>query len=935
MTSTPDATAKGFRDELPRLMRWMSPLVVGLARLRASIRSKLLFAFLIFVVELLVLAVLSQALINNMSHRAEAFRLAQERYTLVSEMKDLITSQMHSRAMAILTKNGADNNTVAAYKQTFAQDLVELAGLSSAKEQDTINQLSQINARFSASGDKVVALYNSGQLDEALKLHLSDEHPISHELEPILVAMSKADEDAMSNAWTQYESDRANLTWLLAAFSVLSLITAPLLAFPFAWAIILPVKRISKRVAAVASGQLAGSVQLPNRDEFGTLSANINTMSSQLDKLYSDVRLASQNLQAVVDNAMDGIVTLDAENNISAFNPAAQQIFGYTAEEVIGKPLTLLIPEFDLASGRDQYDLSATPANGKPISGPWRHEFQGRRIDGTAVPVDLALSEIHLPGSLTHMGIIRDITERIKAQQDLALARDQALEASRAKSTFLANMSHELRTPLNAIIGYSEMLQEEAEDAGQQDFVPDLEKIHAAGQHLLGLINAVLDLSKVEAGKMDLYLETFDIGTLVKDTVAVVQPLVEKNANQLIVKYSDGLGSMHADITKVRQVLFNLLSNASKFTKQGEIELGVTREADQDGDWIAFAVKDTGIGLTPEQMGKLFQEFSQADASTTRNYGGTGLGLSLSRRLCRMMGGDILVESEPGKGSTFTLRLPARVRNPKEQEQPADIVSTVATVATSMPAAHGNGRRTVLIIDDDAGARDLLQRLMNKEGFHAVTAASAPEGIQLAQELKPDVITLDVIMPDMDGWAVLSALKASPKTASIPVVMVSIVDNTNLGYALGASDYIMKPVDRDRLSDVLSRYSVNPAAQLALVVDDDPTARSILGHMLERENWRVEEAENGAQALEQVAKSQPGLILLDLMMPEMDGFQFVEELRKREEWRAIPVVVVSAMDLSNEDRARLNGQVERIVKKGAYSFQELATQVRKLTAQST
>ena len=867
--STPDATATSFRGELPRTMRWMSPLVFGLARLRASIRTKLFMAFLIFVVELLVLTVLSQALVRNMSSRAEAFRFEQERYTLASEMKDLITSQMHSRAMAILTRNGSGNDTVAAYKKTFAQDLEELAALSPLQDQGSINQLREINGRFSASGDRVVALYNAGRLDEALKLHLSDEHSISHELEPILAGMSKADEESMSRAWTLYEDDRTNLTWLLAFFSVLTLLTAPLLAFPFAWAIILPVKRISARVAAVTSGDLAGSVQVPNRDEFGTLSANINTMTAQLDKLYSDVRLASQ---------------------------------------------------------------------------------------------------------------------------DLALARDQALEASRAKSTFLANMSHELRTPLNAIIGYSEMLQEEAEEAGQQEFVLDLEKIHAAGQHLLGLINAVLDLSKIEAGKMDLYLETFDIGTLVKETVAVVQPLIEKNANHLAVRYqgtgprrggprsevglplgtagSDGLGSMYADITKVRQVLFNLLSNASKFTKEGEIELEVTREGrvrapegegpgndygDQNGEWIAFAVNDTGIGLTGEQMEKLFQEFSQADTSTTRNYGGTGLGLSLSRKLCRMMGGDILVESEPGKGSTFTLRLPAQVHSSKEQEQPTghslSEVATSPSMDRKAPAAgNGNGNgtgsgnrgRTVLIIDDDASARDLLQRLMSKEGLHVVTAAGAQEGIQLAQELKPDVITLDVIMPGMDGWAALSALKASPKTASIPVVMVSIVDNTNLGFALGASDYLMKPVDRDRLSDVLARYrapfrdGVNPAAApaLALVVDDDPTARSVLGHMLERENWRVEEAVNGKQALEQVAKSQPSLILLDLMMPEMDGFQFVEELRKREEWRAIPIVVVSAMDLSNEDRARLNGQVERVVQKGSYTFQELATQIRQLTEQS-
>jgi len=501
------------------------------------------------------------------------------------------------------------------------------------------------------------------------------------------------------------------------------------------------------------------------------------------------------------------------------------------------------------------------------------------------------------------------------AQSALAIQNARlfkALEvASRHKSEFLASMSHELRTPLNAIIGYSEMLQEEAADDEQESFVSDLGKIKAAGKHLLELINAVLDLSKIEAGRMELYLEDFDVAPLIRDMAAVIQPLAEKNGNRLDVTCAPDVGAMHADVTKLRQAVFNLLSNACKFTERGTVSLAVSREAKPTGDWVRFIVTDTGIGMTAEQMAKLFQEFSQADASTTKRYGGTGLGLSLSRRLCRMMGGDVTVESEPGHGSTFTIRLPANVAAP----------APPALAGGPAPA----GADTVLVIDDEPAMRDLMRRFLAKEGLHVVTASTGEEGLRLAKDLHPVAITLDVMMPGMDGWAVLTALKGDPEVADIPVIMVTMLDDKNLGYALGASDYLTKPLDRERLMAILRKYRRDLPV---LVVDDDATGRELARRLLEKEGYTVIEAENGRAALERARQTEPGLVVLDLMMPEMDGFEFVAEFRKRESWRAIPIIVVTGKEMSEDDRARLNGGVERILQKGASTRESLLREVR-------
>jgi len=347
------------------------------------------------------------------------------------------------------------------------------------------------------------------------------------------------------------------------------------------------------------------------------------------------------------------------------------------------------------------------------------------------------------------------------------------------------------------------------------------------------------------------------------------------------------------------------------------ISVTVAREAVDGQDQIVFAVSDTGIGMTPEQLAKLFEAFAQADAATTRRFGGTGLGLALSRRLCRMMGGDVTAESEKDRGSTFTIRLPARVSEGVEEPAPP--------VAPTEPVPTGVG--TVLVIDDEAAVRDLMQRFLAKEGFRVATAAGGEEGLRRARELRPDAITLDVMMPGMDGWAVLSALKADPDVADIPVVMLTIVDDRNLGYALGAADYLTKPIDRERLTAVLKEHR---PARSVLVVDDDATVRQLLRRMLESEGYAVVEAENGRAALERLRDMSPGVVLLDLMMPEMDGFEFVAEFRRHEAWRAIPIVVVTAQGLSRDDRDRLNGYVQKILQKGAHSREQLLAEVREL-----
>ncbi|QDG51265.1 response regulator [Persicimonas caeni] len=542
--------------------------------------------------------------------------------------------------------------------------------------------------------------------------------------------------------------------------------------------------------------------------------------------------------------------------------------------------------------------------------------------------------------------LIHKMRER---QEELQQARDKAVEASRAKSAFLANMSHELRTPLNAVIGYSEMIKEEIEFMEEDEvegveqvtgFVPDLERIRTAGKHLLALINDILDLSKIEAGKMTTHVELFDVAELLDDIGGTIRPLANKNDNTLTIEVADELRYMRSDTTKVRQILFNLLSNACKFTTGGSVVLRAARGA--DGTQVEFTVEDTGVGMSPEQLDKVFEAFTQADSSTTREFGGTGLGLTITSHFCSLLGGSIAVESTPGEGSTFTVKLSADL----DGQADGDAEASTGGDARSQPRLSGGDGEVVLVIDDDPTMRDLLQRVLEREGFQVATAANGSEGLLLAEQLAPDVITLDVMMPSMDGWTLLAKLKEHPELSATPVVMITMVSESKRGYALGADHFLVKPVDREQLLDVLQPYrsadsaaaEAGEAGEVLLVEDDEPT-RSLIGRVLAKEGWQIVEAENGQVGLEKLAESDPDLVLLDLMMPKMDGFEFLRHFREDDAYADVPVVVVTAKELTAEDEERLRTGVSEILAKGGRDqdalLDEVRQQVRKVAAGRT
>jgi signal transduction histidine kinase/CheY-like chemotaxis protein/HAMP domain-containing protein len=770
-------------------------------------------------------------------------------------------------------------------------------------------------ARFDALAIQAVDAYTEDQrvigntrFAEARRYGISAEEKLAS-LQSELAAQAEA---ARANILRQF-GQASNVASLL---SVAAVLIGTLLTVVILGSILKPLGEIVSAVRGLTAGDPNVVVPEVGGGELGQVSDALQLLKegqAERDRLTHEAEHQRRTLVDAIESIAEGFTLYGPDERLLITNQRFREIHPVHEEMVAG---TSTFRDVIEAGGRHVVELD------QPFD-----EWVAARLasDNRSAVRVTPLKDgrwMQISERRTHEGgftiVYVDITELRQRQKELELARDEAQRATQVKSEFLANMSHELRTPLNAIIGYAQILQEDAEDTGQTESLPDLKKIESAGNHLLGLINGILDLSKIEAGRMEVYRERFDIGALASDVASLIRPLAAKNDNSLVVECPADIGTIDTDVTKVKQALLNLLSNACKFTEKGTVSLTVERRGKGADRLVVMTVADNGIGMNEEQLGRLFQAFSQADSSTSRKFGGTGLGLAISRSFAQMLGGDLTVESRPGEGSRFIFILP----DPEEEE-----TGEGEDAPFSRPAMAE--RSCVLVVDDDEASLNIIGSHLKREGYRVLYAGAGEQALEMARKYRPAAITLDILMPQMDGWSVLVALKSDPELASIPVVIVSISNEKALGFTLGAAAMLTKPVDRGELGDFIARLTGGGQGGTVLVVEDDPATRLLMQRTIERLGSSAALTENGRQGMAWLAANAPPIaILLDLQMPEMNGFEFLAALREREEWNAVPVLVVSAKHLSNAERELLSARAMQIIGKGNGAHVELTQALR-------
>ena len=519
------------------------------------------------------------------------------------------------------------------------------------------------------------------------------------------------------------------------------------------------------------------------------------------------------------------------------------------------------------------------------------------------------------------------VTRSQGAIAELERAREHANLQNLAKSQFLANMSHELRTPLNAILGYAMLLTEDAIEADNKPVVADLDRIQQAGRHLLSLINEILDLSKIEAGKATLERTVVDVNALVRSAAINFDAETKRNGNRFNVTVGPDVGIMIGDESKIRQCLNNLLNNAFKFTTSGDVSLDVDLIESGDKAEVMFRVSDTGIGISDVQMDNLFEPFRQGDGSASRKFGGTGLGLAITRRLARMMLGDVTVESDEGKGSVFTLKLPLNSGSPSLFDE-ARAPGEAQSVESAMQSVEGY-ERTALIIDDSDSAIDLMRRWLTRLNYGVVSATDGESGLAIARAQKPDLILLDVLMPGRSGYDILEELRADETLGSTPVILVTVDDDRARGLDAGATDYIRKPVAESQLRAMLEVYATKASGEI-LIIEDDNDAAELVDRCARQVGFTTRRAPDGAQGLEMATAHPPIAIVLDLAMPNFNGFQVIDALLANEALRSIPVIVLSACEISLEEHRRILDAGYLFCAKGSSSPREIAQHLKEM-----
>jgi len=644
--------------------------------------------------------------------------------------------------------------------------------------------------------------------------------------------------------------------------------------------------------------------------------------------LREKVKANQRLMQGLMDDLKSMVGIMKTDGHIDFINNMPFELTGIKREDVIGKALWEC-PWFNSnnATVEQLKDICKQVTAGKSVT-----EDILFRSNQHIIWMELGIyPEFNKDGKVTQIifeGVDisqRKETEELQNNYKLKLEREvsertselneKAHELERAtqlKSEFLANMSHELRTPMNSIIGFTNRVIKKAGDKLEDRQLNNLRTVERNAHHLLGLINGLLDLSKIEAGKMEAYAEAFDLSALVKEVFTLTHPMLENKPIELIADLPDDKITLNTDSTKLKQVLINLVSNSIKFTQSGSITINAKLKTNTTEPQVIIRIIDTGVGMSEDALKYIFDAFRQIDGTLTRKTGGTGLGLTIASNFTELLRGTINVESKEGVGTSFEIKLPVNLNT---DTPPLETTRVTTTKAQN----HSNNQQTILCIDDNADVLDLISGYLIDEGYQTITANNAEQGLALAKEVVPFAITLDILMPHKDGWSVLSELKEQDKTRDIPVFIISFLENKALGYQLGAFDYLQKPVEADQLIKGIARIKNNQITS-ALVVDDDIEARDLLGQILDETNITCKFAVDGNDALRTLqnctqTKQPPELILLDLMMPGMDGFELLTEIKQNPNWASIPIIVITAKTLEEHEHNFLRPRVASILAK--------------------
>lgn len=768
----------------------------------------------------------------------------------------------------------------------------------------------------------------------------------------------------------------SELTQFIIIVNILFAIFAIALGFILSRSITQPLEQLREGTRNIVASKFV-TIDLKRIDEFGQLAKEFNYMSAMLNENYTRVKAYSDMMTTLNRNdTFHGVVTesLDLLCQQTRSGVGALYIFDKRVEKLVlaGKfamsskhktqtafsigegvvgecarlkqSLEILDVASDSALNIETGIQSHIPAYTYAFPILFQENLIGVLVFGSMQKFS-DLSRSLVEGVLPQMGVAITNVQNYEETQELSReiskkhaelnTKTQELEkAYRVKSDFLSNMSHELRTPLNSIIGFSSILLGDRGDPLTPDQRKALEKVLKNGKHLLQLINDILDFSKIESGRMHVSIESDSVEGVVNGAIMTAEGLIRQKNIQLKQEIAPELPLFNTDVLKIKQILVNLLSNASKFTDENGL---ITINAVMDGPMIKISVKDSGIGIEPKNLGKIFEEFSQVDSSHSRKYQGTGLGLPIARRLAQLLGGDLTVDSIVGKGSTFILTVPPQFKS----NEKADVVTTTPPVVAApkeppivkeikkleIPITKTDGETRVLCIDDEPDVIEILRNYLVPDGFTVIGANSGDDGIKLAEKLQPSVITLDIMMPKKDGWQVLRELKANPITQNIPVLIHSMVDNIPLAFSLGAIDYLPKPADVSLVLRTV-RKAVSKDGQYLLVVDDDDDFRSLLVKVLKDEGFTVQTASNGQAAMSKIETSKPSLVLLDLSMPVMDGFEVLKRLKQSEQWHSIPVIILTGIDLTEQQIAEINNLTGELLKKKDYSSATLSSAIK-------